>query len=138
MHDLFGSRRQSEIFASRLVFVRFRENGHQLLERREVFALLRRRDDFYRSGHPTPADVLLLIEVSDSSLSFDRSQKLPRYAAAGIPEVWIVNRPDGRIESYMDPVNDAYATVQHYGPGESIAPQAFPDIVLEVTRIIGD
>ena len=98
--------------------------------------LLRRRDDFYRSGHPAPADVLLLIEVSDSSLSFDRNQKLPRYAAAGIPEVWIVNRPDQRIESYADPTGDEYATVRHYGPGESIAPQAFPDIVLEVDRII--
>ena len=99
--------------------------------------LLRRRDDFYSSGHPAPNDVLLLIEVSDSSLSFDRSQKLPRYAAAGIPEVWIVNRPNRRIEAYANPAGDEYATVQHYGSGESIAPQAFPDVALEVSRIIG-
>lgn len=98
--------------------------------------LLRRRDDFYRYGHPAPADVLLLIEVSDSSLPFDRNQKLPRYAAAGIPEVWIASRPDRRIESYADPDGDQYATVRHYGAGESIAPQAFPDITLEVDRII--
>ncbi len=98
--------------------------------------LLRRRDDFYRSGHPAPADVLLLIEVSDSSLPFDCNQKLPRYAAAGIPEVWIVNRPDRRIESYADPAGDEYATVRHYDPGESIAPRAFPDIVLQVDQII--
>ena len=98
--------------------------------------LLRRRDDFYRSGHPAPADVLLLIEVSDSSLTFDRNRKLPRYAAAGIPETWIVNRPDRRIESYSDPIGDEYATVQHYGAGESIAPRAFPDVVLQVDRII--
>ena len=100
--------------------------------------LLRRREDFYRSGHPAPADVLLLIEVSDSTLSFYRNQKLPRYARAGIPEVWIVNRPDRCIESYSDPSGDEYATVQRYDPGESIAPQTFPDIVLEVNRIIGD
>ena len=100
--------------------------------------LLRRRDDFYRSGHPAPADVLLLIEVSDSSLSLDRNQKLPRYAAAGIPEVWIVNRPDRRIEAYANPVGDEYADARHYGPGESIAPQAFPDIALDVDRIIAD
>ena len=100
--------------------------------------LLRRRDDFYRSGHPAPTDVLLLIEVSDSSLSFDFNQKLPRYAAAGIPEVWIINRPDIRIESYSNPAGDEYATVRHYGHDESIAPQAFPDIVLEVNRIIGE
>ena len=98
--------------------------------------LLRRRDDFYRTGHPAPADVLLLVEVSDSSVSFDRNRKLPRYAAAGIPEVWIVNRPDRRIESYADPTGDEYATVRHYGAGESIAPSAFPDIVLQVDQII--
>ena len=100
--------------------------------------LLRRRDDFYRSGHPEPADVLLLVEVSDSTLSYDRNQKTPRYARAGIPEVWIVNRPDRRIESYSDPAGDEYATVRHYGHGENIAPQAFLDIVLEVSRIIGE
>ena len=100
--------------------------------------LLRRRDDFYRSGHPTSADVLLLIEVSDSSLAFDRNQKLPRYAAASIPEVWIVNRPGRRIESYSDPAGDEYATVRYYGPDESIAPLAFPDVTLEVDRIIDE
>ena len=98
--------------------------------------LLRWRDDFYRDGHPGPADVLLLIEVSDSSVDFDRNEKLSAYAAAGIPEVWIVNRPDRRIESHSDPAGDEYATVRHYGAGESISPQAFPDVVLQVDQII--
>ena len=98
--------------------------------------LLRWRDDFYRDGHPRPADVLLLIEVSDSSVDYDRNEKLAAYTAAGIPEVWIVNRPDRRIESYADPAGDAYATVRHYGAGESISPQAFPDVVLQVDQII--
>ena len=87
--------------------------------------LLKWRDDFYRDGHPGPADVLLLVEVSDSSVDFDRNEKLSAYAAAAIPEVWIVNRPDLRIESYADPAGDAYATVRHYGAGERISPQAF-------------
>lgn len=100
--------------------------------------LLRWRDDFYDSGHPGPADVLLVIEVSDSTLSYDRNEKLPRYARAGIPEVWIANRPNRRIEAYSNPANGEYATVRHYGPGESISPQAFPDIVLEVDRITGE
>ena len=100
--------------------------------------LLRWRDDFYRSGHPGPDDVLLLIEVSDTTLSYDRNEKLPRYARAGIPEVWIVNRTARRIEAYTEPTGDQYATVQYAGPGESKAPQAFPDIVLEVSRIIGE
>ena len=98
--------------------------------------LLRWRDDFYESGHPGPADVLLLIEVSDTTVDYDRSAKLAAYAAAGIPEVWIASRRDRRIESYADPAGDEYATVRYYEPGESISPQAFPDVVLQVDQII--
>ena len=98
--------------------------------------LLRWRDDFYESEHPGPADVLLLIEVSDTTVDYDRGAKLSAYAAAGIPEVWIASRRDRRIESYADPTGDAYATVRHYGVGESIAPQAFPDVILQVDQII--
>ena len=100
--------------------------------------LLRWRDDFYRNGHPAPGDVLLLIEVADSSAEFDRTVKLAAYARAGIPELWSVARPERRIEAYTDPTGDSYDTVRHFGFGESIAPQAFPDIVLEVARIIGE
>ncbi len=98
--------------------------------------LLRWRDDFYQDGHPRPADVLLLIEVSDTTVDYDRNEKLPLYAQAGIPELWIVNRPAGRIEAHTDPSGNEYATVRYFGSGETIAPQAFPDIVLEVNRII--
>ena len=98
--------------------------------------LLQWRDDFYGGGHPGPADVLLLIEVSDTTVDYDRSAKLAAYAAAGIPEVWIASRRDRRIESYTDPAGDAYATVRYYEPGESISPQAFPDVVLQVDQII--
>ena len=98
--------------------------------------LLLWRDDFYGGGHPEPADVLLLIEVSDTTVDYDRNEKLPLYARAGIPEAWIVNRPARRIEAHADPSGNEYATVRYFGPGETIAPQAFPDIVLEVSRII--
>ena len=84
--------------------------------------LLRWRDDFYRNGHPDPAAVLLLIEVSDTTLDFDRNEKLPRYARAGIPEVWIASRRDRRIESYSDPAGDEYATVRYYGPRRNHRP----------------
>ena len=100
--------------------------------------LLRWRDDFYEGGHPGPADVLLLIEVSDTTVDYDRNEKLSAYAAAGIPEVWIASRQDRRIESYADPAGDEYATVRHYGAGERIAPRAFPDVMLDVDRIIGE
>ena len=100
--------------------------------------LLLWRDDFYRSGHPRPTDVLLLIEVADTTLDYDQKRKLPVYARAGIPEVWIINRPARRIESYSDPSGNTYSTVRHFSPGETVAPQAFPDVTLAVDRIIGD
>ena len=98
--------------------------------------LLRWRDDFYRGGHPGPADVLLLIEVSDTSVDYDRNDKLTAYARAGIPEVWIVNRQEQRIETYTDPQEGEYSTVRHTGRGESISPNAFPDVVLEINRVV--
>lgn len=98
--------------------------------------LLRWRDDFYRGGHPGPDDVLLLIEVADTSVDYDRGAKLSAYARAGIPEVWIVTRENRRIEAYTEPESGAYATVRHTGPGASIAPEAFPDVILEVDRVV--
>jgi Uma2 family endonuclease len=66
-------------------------------------ALLLPRDDFYFSGKPRPADILLVIEVSDSSLEYDRLVKLPMYAEAGIAEFWIVNLEDDCLEVYRQP-----------------------------------
>ena len=98
--------------------------------------LLRRREDYYATGHPGPDDVLLLIEVADSTLEFDRNVKLRLYARAGIPEVWISNLRDRRVESYTDPTEDGYATVRNFEVGSSVSPLNFPDIALEVERII--
>ena len=100
--------------------------------------LLRWRDDFYHSGHPGPGDVLLLIEVADTTVEYDRNEKLPLYARAGITEVWLVIRTGRRIESYTQPVEGQYTAVRYANVGESIAPQAFPDIVLEIGRIVGE
>ena len=94
--------------------------------------LLRWRDDYYEGGHPRPADVLLLIEVSDTTLDYDRNTKLSAYARAGIPEVWIVSRQDRRIEAYTSPSEGTYSNVRRAGPNDTIAPQAFPDITLDV------
>ena len=94
------------------------------------------KDDFYVSGHPGPQDVLLLIEVADSTVDFDRNQKLQLYARAGITEVWIVNLQDRRVETYSEPEGDQYGSIRHYSPGESVSPVSFPDIALEVERIV--
>ena len=99
-------------------------------------AVLRRREDFYVAAHPGPEDVLLLIEVSDTTVDFDRNEKLPLYARAGIPEVWIANLRDRRVEVYTEPVDGAYSNVRHFEAGDSVPPRHFPDIALPVERII--
>jgi Uma2 family endonuclease len=100
-------------------------------------SLLRPRPDFYRSGKPLPQDIFLLIEVASSSLEYDRDTKIPRYAAAGILEVWIVNLVDGQIEVYRAPERGRYTLHTIYRRGESFAPLAFPDLVVRVEEILG-
>ena len=85
------------------------------------------------TGRATPADVYLVIEFADSSLRYDQGAKLARYAAAGIPEVWVANLRAQEVTAYADPTGAEYATARTYGPGESISPRAFPDVVLTVT-----
>ena len=74
--------------------------------------------------------------MADSTVDFDRNQKLQLYARAGITEVWIVNLQDRRVETYSEPEGDQYGNIRHYGPGESVSPVSFPDIALEVERIV--
>ena len=99
--------------------------------------LLRWRDDLYEHRSPGPADILLIIEVSDSTLSYDRGYKLARYAESAIPEVWIENIRARHIEAHRNPVNGEYAETRIYRPGETISPQAFPDLELPVSAIMG-
>src|SRR5256714_14757152 len=81
-------------------------------------ALLRWRDDFYRHAHPTPEDVLLLIEVADSTVESDRSYKIPLYAKAGIAEVWLINIPEEQVELFATPVNGAYQISRSFRRGD--------------------
>ena len=94
-------------------------------------AVVRFRNDYHRNL-PTPADVLLVIEVSDSTLSFDREVKLPRYAEAGIPEVWIANVVDRQVEAFHDPVDGVYQSSRIVNADGRISPRTFPDVVLTV------
>jgi Uma2 family endonuclease len=98
--------------------------------------LLVRRDDFYASGPPRPNDVLLLIEVSDTTLLYDRNVKLLIYARAGIPEVWIVDLQSGQLEVFFEPSSEGYASSRTFGSGDSVSPSAFADISLAVNEII--
>jgi len=98
-------------------------------------ALLRPRAVPYRDAGPTAADVLLIIEVADRSLTRDRRVKIPLYAMAGIPEVWIVDLEGGSVEVYTAPTPTNYSSVSQYRRGESVCPSAFPDLHLSVDEI---
>ena len=85
------------------------------------------------TGHATPEDVYLVIEFADTSLAFDQGPKLARYAAAGIPEVWVANLRAREVSAYAEPSGAEYGNVRTYRVGESISPRAFPDVVLAVS-----
>jgi hypothetical protein len=99
--------------------------------------LLRPREDFYGRAHPTPEDALLLVEVADTSLRHDRERKLPVYARAGVPEVWIVNREADAVEVFREPSPGGYHERHQRRRGEDLAPGAFPDLRLSVSDILG-
>ncbi|HFE67438.1 MAG TPA: Uma2 family endonuclease [Chloroflexi bacterium] len=99
--------------------------------------LLHPRPDFYVAGHPEPEDIFLLIEVSETSLAYDREVKLPLYARAGIMEVWLVNVREEVVELYRQPTPDGFAETRQYRKGNSISPLAFPDLNIVVEQITG-
>lgn len=100
-------------------------------------ALLRWRDDFYRHAHPTPADVLLVVEVADSTVETDRTIKMPLYARANVPESWLINLPDSRIEIYSAPSNGTYQTMQSLTHGEEAQSVTIPQLSLVVAELLG-
>ena len=99
--------------------------------------LLRPPLDSYRKAHPVPEDVLLLIEVADTTLQYDRSVKVPMYARAGIREVWIIDLAGDAVLIYRTPSPEGYLREGRVGRGGSFAPEAFPDATLAVDDILG-
>jgi Uma2 family endonuclease len=99
-------------------------------------ALLRSRPDFFSQSLPRPADVLLVIEVADTTGDYDRGVKVPRYARAGIAEVWVVDLSTLVIDVYRQPSPDGYRDEQRVVPGDSLVIPAFPDQTLDVVAIL--
>ncbi|MBA4017195.1 MAG: Uma2 family endonuclease [Pirellula sp.] len=100
-------------------------------------SVLKYRPDSYRSASPVTADVLLVIEVADSTLESDRGVKLPLYAEAGIPEYWLVDLQNERVEVYRTPAGGSYAEKQVLARGERIVCGTFPQLALDVAAILG-
>ena len=99
--------------------------------------LLRPRVDFYADADETPEDVLLVVEVADSSEVYDRQIKAPLYARYGIPELWIANLNSDQIVIYGDPTPAGYGTTRVARRGETISPSAFPELTFPVDEILG-
>jgi Uma2 family endonuclease len=99
--------------------------------------LLKPRDDFYRRSHPGPDDVLLLIEVADTSAPYDRLVKVPLYARHGIREVWILDLPQKRLEVYRQPRRDhgEYQRFAQYRDGR-VSPEMLPEVALSITDLL--
>ena len=89
------------------------------------------RQQTYWHGRPIPADVLLVVEVAESSLQYDRGEKADLYAEGGVPEYWVVNIPARTIEVRRDPKNGRYQSVTTHSGNEEIRPLALPDLALQ-------
>ena len=130
---LLGQRLQGQALVSVQNPIRLGEHS----EPQPDLCLLRPRHDYYRSSHPTAADVLLLIEVAEASAEYDREVKVPLYGRHGVGEVWLVDLGEGVIEVYRGPGAEGYGEVMVVGRGQTLSPLAFPDLGLSAEELLG-
>lgn len=100
--------------------------------------LLENREDYYTSGHPGPGDVLLLIEVADTSVDLDLGAKLRAYAQAGIPEYWVFDLTRRVLIVHREPSGERYASVRELDRSATLAPAALADLELELGNLLSD
>jgi len=99
--------------------------------------VLKPRADYYSGRTRTPSDVLLMIEVSDTTLRYDCNVKVPLYAASGVFEIWIEDLQNDAILIYRDPAGITYKTTFTRRRGEAISPLAFPGVAFAVDDLLG-
>lgn len=98
-------------------------------------ALLRPREDDYARSLPTVADVLLVVEVADTTLSFDLRRKMPLYARCGVAEAWVVDVNGRAVHVFREPGATGYANSFAVEPGRKIASMALPEVFIEVAEL---
>jgi Uma2 family endonuclease len=101
-------------------------------------ALLQPREDFYTRSHPRPADVLLIVEVAETSIRYDRGAKMRQYARAGIADLWVADFEGECVWVYREPMGDSYRVVRRVRRGQRIAPLAFPELSISVDDLLGE
>jgi Uma2 family endonuclease len=99
--------------------------------------LLKYREDYYAEKHPEPKDILLVIEVSDTTFAFDKEIKLPLYASAGIPEFWLINIEKKEIEVHKMPADDVYKNITLHRKGDTISWPYSKDVNLDAGMLLG-
>ena len=109
----------------------------EMSELQPDITLLRPRADFYSSAHPGAVDVLLLIEVADSTLRLDRRIKIPLYARAGVTEAWLLDLTTEHVEVFRGPSGGRYHEIVRHPRGASLTPLAFPELTLVVDDLLG-
>jgi Uma2 family endonuclease len=107
----------------------------QMSEPEPDVVLLKPRPDFYRNEFATGVDTLLVIEVSDSSLRYDRDVKVPFYARHGVPEVWIVDLQNDRLLVYGSPSDGAYGRESSVARPESMLVTALPGVAVDLSSV---
>jgi Uma2 family endonuclease len=118
------------LFPHLLVRVQLPFEVSNLTEPEPDFAIVTREAMREARRHPTQAE--LIIEVSDTSLDYDRGDKALRYAQAGVPEYWILNLPDQQLECYRRPFPGGYRETQILKAGDTITPLCRPQEPLAV------
>jgi Uma2 family endonuclease len=98
--------------------------------------LLRPREDFYSRSHPSAKDVLLLVEVADATLGYDRDRKVPLYGCFGVSQTWLINVPERMVEVYINPDPHGYADRHIARAGEAL--EALFGVTVEIERLFGD
>ena len=100
-------------------------------------SVLRGRPDFYKSGHPRPVDALLVVEVADTSLRYDRDDKIPLYARHAIPEVWLVDLKAKRLVRYRNPQQGVYARIDEPDLASPLEIASLPETHVDFSGLFG-
>lgn len=108
---------------------------HEYSEPEPDIAVLEYREDYYESAHAEPKEVIFLIEISDSTLAYDRDLKIPLYAAADIAEVWLVDVQARTVTVYAEPQGNVYGRQTVYSSGESVPLPGFPGEAMALSEM---
>jgi Uma2 family endonuclease len=133
LNALFNQRLGQEVIVAVQNPVELDDNS----EPQPDLALLQPRSDFYEAGHPQSEDILLLVEVADTTVESDREVKILLYAENGISEVWLVDINAQCLEVYRQPSENGYQFIQKYYRGQTVTIQAFSEISFTVDEVLG-